>query len=468
MCTTQELTFPYGLNLHEVRVLQGGDAALVNDTSTGLLTLSTGTIPGSLAGIQGKYPIYFNSANIDFRFTGKFEADPQDDTLTVIGLGDNESGVLIGYNGTQFGLGINFGGSMQYYWLAFASPAVASGNVTVTLNGVDYNVAVTAGDTIGAIQAKFAASTALAAGAHFVYPADSGVYILTVDAYPSTAPPAFDGHLTGVTGAVSLTVEGATPNTTWVYGPDWNGPQLSRMSPISWSEGNTFAIHITPLGFGTIEVYVMDPVSSVMFLLHAFSRRNTSDSFNLTAGLWPAVYARNLGSPTSTSISTTGFNTRATSYIKTLLDRPACGVSCAQWNVTATSQNTNVITLFSQLVLNNTRNRKIVLFKSIFISANSTAPCTLSLISNATFSQPTNSSRINADSCVYADRNPAVKVSGGEVIRTWHLTDSPAAFVFDMEFFCLTPCSTLSLVCRAATPQNAAVNVSTELLLVER
>lgn len=463
----QELVFPYGINSTEVRPVVGGTGAIT--TKNGLVTCTCGTYPGSLGGFQGKYPIYLSSAGIEVRFTAKYDSQPQANTLQVVGLGDNESGIMVGYNGTQFALGVSFAGSMQYYFLNLTQGAATTGNIGITLNGVLYNVPVTIGDSIATMQQKIVNSQALAAGGYLMFACSSGVYITTIDAYPSTGAPSFTGNSTGVQGSINLTIEGVVPDTTWAYQSDWNGPQIPQLSPIYWYEGNTFMIKATPLGFGTIDIYVMDPISSKMVMMHSFSRRNTSKAFYIAAGLWPAVYCRNMGSQTSVSVSSSGFNAKCTNYIQTLIARPAAAVSASQWNLTATTANVNIMTLLSELVFKGVRNRKTVMGRSIFIAARATAPCAISLIRNGTFSSPIQPTQITDDTCIYVDRNASIIVTGGQMERQWYITDSPTTLVFDMDGVCMPPLSTLSLVCSSVTAGNAnTVSIGCELTFVEQ
>jgi hypothetical protein len=463
----QELVFPYGINSAEVRPVVGGTGAIT--TKNGLVTCTCGTYPGSLGGFQGKYPIFLSNSGVEVRFTAKFDSQPQANTLQVVGLGDNESGIMVGYNGTQFGFGVSFAGSMQYYFVNLTQGAALAGNLGITLNGTQYNVAVAAGDSIAALQQKIVNSQALAAGGYLVFACNSGVYITTLDAYPSAGTPSFSSGTTGVQGGISLTIEGAVPDTTWAFQADWNSTQIPQLNSIYWSEGNIFMIKVTPLGFGTIDIHVMDPVSSKMIMLHSFSRRNTSKAFYVAAGLWPAIYCRNMGSSTSVSVSTTGFNAKCTNYIQSLIARPASAVSASQWNINVTTGNTNVMTLLSELVFKGVRNRKTVMGRSIFVTARSTAPCAISLIRNGTFSVPIQTTQVNDDSCVYVDRNSAIIVSGGLMERQWYVTDTPTSLVFDLDTITMPPLSTLSLCVSSATTGNTnTLSIGCEITFVEQ
>lgn len=460
----QELSFPYGMNMSEIRPIMGGTGSLT--TLGGLLTATCGTYPGSLAGVQGKYPIYLISKHIEITFTAKFDSNPQDGTLQVVGLGDNEQGVLVGYNGTNFGIGVAFGGRMQYYFLSFTSGAALAGNVTVTLNGTPFTVACSIGDSISKIQTSFINSTALLGGGYLVFACNSGVYITSIDSLPSSGACAFTGGSTGVQGTINKVIEGVMADTMWAYQPDWNGPKLDRLSDIDWDEGNTFMMKFTPLGFGTITVYVMDPISSQFTILHTFSRRNTSKQFYIGAGLWPAIYSRNMGSSNSVSVSTSGWNTRGVNYIKALIDRPAMAVSAAQWNVTLSTNNTNIMTILSNLVLNGVRNRRTVMGRTIFIASKGNAPTTISLIRDGTFSAPIQATSINPDTCMCVDKNAGIIVSGGTIVRQWFITDSPATLVFDLDTLTMTPLNTLSVVCSAVSG-TATASIGCEISFVE-
>jgi hypothetical protein len=107
---------------------------------------------------------------------------------------------------------VKYQGFREVDTLTINSGANASGNITVTLNGVTFTVAVTAGDTAGAIGDKIRATTM----SGWIVSGTGGSATVTFTKQSSgtnTSPTFADTGATGATGTFAVTTAGANP--TW-------------------------------------------------------------------------------------------------------------------------------------------------------------------------------------------------------------------------------------------------------------
>ena len=458
----QDLRFPYGLDERTVRPVVVADGSL--SCLNGTLTCHCGSQPASMGAIQGVYPIFLNSDEIEVVCTVQFDADPPSGSLSVIGIGDNECGCMIGYNGTQFGVAVSIAGSMQYYYMAIHSDCAVTGELAFTLNSSTFSIPCNAGDSVQTIQSYIKTCSALAAAGYLVYAVDSGVWIMSVRAVPSTCPPKLG--ISCVECTVALMADGATPQLTWVFQDEWNGNMVNT----DWSRGNMVTIELDPLGFGTVNFNIIEPLSGTKMLLHSFNRRNTSEPFNLPSGLWPAVYCQNLGCTTQTFVSTTGFIITGTNYVRVLSGIPATSYAAHAESLNLTTSNTNIATFTSGLLYTSNpatplrRNRRCVLARSLFFSVDCSVPCIIRLIQNGSFTLPLQSPPSNTGSCLGTNTDTTVCVAGSAA-REYYVVDAHKSMELKLDGISLAPLNTLSITCCLANASGigATANIGVQL-----
>ena len=445
MESQQSLRFPYGIPGNQTRKCSAGDGAL--SCKSGLLSCCSGAQAGAMSMLQGTAPVYISSESVAVHFTAKFDANPVPGSLQVVGLGDNENGVFVGYNGAQFGVAITFGGSLQFYFVAFSGSAAATGSFSVQLNGSSYSISCSAGDGVQALMADL-----LGAGlpGYLLYPGESGVWVMSLHAGPSSGNPSFSSGTGGVSGNVTLMVQGSTGTTSWALQGAWNGGTIPPS--LSWSDGNTFMVRMNPLGFGAVQLYVSNPTNGDLVLMHTFSARNTATNFYIPNGLWPAIYSQNLGAAGSVTASTTGFTVDASSVTGYLQCQPS--FSCAGVAGNVGTSPTKVLTITNGLLMNGLRNRRTAMLRTLYVAGAPGVQMTLGLYLNAALSAPLASPAVAPDSSVLVDASTNATCSGTP-LRQWVLPGTILTLAFDLEKLCLPPLTTLTVALSAGSPQSS-------------
>lgn len=130
-----------GLKAATMRWGSSGTGASVAQSGS-LLTVSSGTDAGGTAWLQTRKRLRYRpgQGNVE-RFTAWFDP-PQADSYQVIGLGDSEDALLVGYIGTAFGVWRQHHGAREIRSLTVTSVTQA-GTITLTLNDVPYTVTLT-------------------------------------------------------------------------------------------------------------------------------------------------------------------------------------------------------------------------------------------------------------------------------------------------------------------------------------
>lgn len=232
----------------------GGSATAANN----LFTCSTGgTTIGYFGAIQSRKRLrYRPGQGVVARYTALFSA-PQANTTVVAGVGTAESGFYFGYNGTSFGVLHNTGGVREIQTLTVSAGASGAETATVTLNGVAFNVAVTAGtatwNAYELSQATYNGWSAVQRGATVVFLANA------VGNKASTFSLATSGGGT-LAGSFVETRAGVAATDNWVAQADWNGDKLDGTGPsgitLNPAYGNVYQIDIQYLGFGSVVMKV--------------------------------------------------------------------------------------------------------------------------------------------------------------------------------------------------------------------
>ena len=127
--------------------------------------------------------------------------------------------------------------------LEITHAATGSANVTVTLNGTPYTIAVLDEDTVEEVAAKIAAE----AFEGWAATAIGDTVTFTAAEVGSVTPPVFNGGTTGVTGTFTQTAEGA--NSQWVLlGSRW----------IAWEPVLAWAADTAPAAPATVARYCIN------------------------------------------------------------------------------------------------------------------------------------------------------------------------------------------------------------------
>jgi lysophospholipase L1-like esterase len=153
------------------------------------------------------------------------------DTLTVSSAPTASGNVTVTLNGVATNIPVTIG-TAEVDTLTISAGATASGNITITLNGVATNVAVVAGDTAGAIGDKIRATTF--SGWTVGGTAGSATVTFTKTSIGVVSAPTYSAGTTGTTGSIARTTTGAAAD-------DVNGvaTKIRNTTFSGWTPGGT-------------------------------------------------------------------------------------------------------------------------------------------------------------------------------------------------------------------------------------
>lgn len=216
----------YGLNQEQIATTSGSGTAT---TSGGMFVVTTGTTNGSQGVIQGRKRLRYRAGQgVLGRFTSLFTT-PVANSYQLVGFGHAESGIYVGYGNTgdlsDTSLGILHvtGGVREVKTLTVTTGATSSGNVTVTLNGTNYTVAVTNASNIQRTVWELSQGTYTGWNA---YATGATVIFVRASAGTTAGTQSFNAGTTGAVASITQTKAGAASTDTFYPQSSWNGDKL--------------------------------------------------------------------------------------------------------------------------------------------------------------------------------------------------------------------------------------------------
>lgn len=233
------------------------------------LTVSTGATSQSYAAITSKKTMCFAATQKAEVELHAFFSTPIDGTTQHIGLGNEENGFFIGYNGTTFGILHRYGGKRQIHTLLLDNAPAASGTINVTLDGkTPVAISIEKKDSIGEATQKIANADFSSTGFSAHYYGDKVVFISDLaQTYTGTFSVTESARINSVN-SFTKTISGTNPQETWIAQTEWNGTKLSDLNP---TKGQVFLITSDSLGYGHTKFYIRDPFESSLILVHTLS-----------------------------------------------------------------------------------------------------------------------------------------------------------------------------------------------------
>jgi len=269
---------------------------------------------------------------------------------------------------------------------------------------------------------------------------------------------------------------------TWIAQSSWNGDKAdgTGASAFTWNKqlGNVMMIKYPYLGYGDINFFVQDPVTSRFILVHTIRYANTLATVEASnPNLF--FYAQNLNSGNTTNL--TMYVGSASVFIsgkRSFVGNPKWATNNSKTGITA---ETAILNLRNATTYNTVTNRGLIRLNSITIGATATAASivTIKLKVGATIGGSPSFTTINgttADNGVTITSGNSISsvdtagtTSGGNYIFNLTVavgggsaTDGGNGAVFDLtpyEIF-VAPAETLSITGTATTTAGIAVGVS--------
>ena len=429
-----QLQYPYNANARLVSSLVAGSGTITVENS--LVTLSTGTTTASDVLFRSVRDAHYQPGQgIKNRFTALFQSSGTSETSVGWGIGNEEDGFFVGYDGTTFGFLHRSGGALEHQTLTISAGAgTASGNITITLDGVETTVALIQNDTIQDIVRKITATSFVGWDVQAF-----GTQCIFIDHIAQTRGADFTFDDTGTTGAAgtfSEIITGAAPTDNWTAQTDWsndkfngNGGSKVTLAP---ENGNVYQIAFGWLGFNDIQLRIKAPNMGGFVLANILSYPNQFTVPSIQNPTLPVYgFVKNGGTTTDITISS-GSQSVFTEGVH--IDD---GISFSTSTTLAlgTTTETCILVLKNKPIFQEVQNRVEYIPTMLTFSANGTGgtkATTLRLIHNPIVGGPTSYSDISTNQSVIAVDTSSTTRTGGNILGTF-------AFGTDQDNFVLGP-----------------------------
>lgn len=293
----------YGLNSGETGqtvVITSGSATVTSANS--LFVVSTGTTANSFSELQSRRRLrYRPGQGMISRFTGIFTAGVAD-SYQLIGPGNSEDGFFFGYKGTSFGIIYRHHGVRETQTLTITTASTTTENITVTLDGVSYSVAVTNSGNIKRTVYE------ISRGAFGVWGAEpNGATIVFTNISAGDKVGSFSITATTAVGSFAQTKQGVNSTEEFISQSSWNGDTLNGLGHsavvIDPQKLNVFQVKLQYLGAGavTFEVEICpDTNNPYWVVVHTFKFPNTLTTSSMGNPAFPfSIIAYSTGSTTN-------------------------------------------------------------------------------------------------------------------------------------------------------------------------
>lgn len=386
------LYFPSSINYSHTQTFTSKAGSVVWDDGT--LVLSTGANANSLVSVTGYLPCYVNQEEIvTVTLNAAFSA-PTAGCKQILGIGDGEEGVFIGYNGLQFGMMITKSGSKRYWSLQINANATADGTVTLTLLDQTYTFAVKAGSSAMQIQYSIAQSAALRdANLHVIV--DSNSILIFTDGSWNFQPQTVDSvdcGTTGTTATMTIVNSGQTPVKTWIYNDSFSETGCAMAKLMDLTEFQVYRFEFGRWCNARITLSMLDADTNNYQPLHSYV---PPTGFNTSRAYTPHVFVRNvsdnpLEAPNTTVVTlrtnmanissgTPATNTNGTVFFTSLVAN----------QVTVDSTNQLVVGVMTvPIILNGKRNRLTSSVSDLHMSLNASRSIEVRIIASGGITAP--------------------------------------------------------------------------------
>ena len=463
------LMFNYGIDSDILETLTQNTGSV--SASNSRMLLSTGATSNSLAMAKSKdYLRYRPGYGGLVRFTLGVTTGIAGTEQTA-GIGNEEDGLFFSYrehdeSGTpDMCIVRRYFGAREVRYLTITVGSNAANNVTITLNGTVFTVAVSnnsgdANQTATNIATNFSSNdwTATAHGNIVAFSA--------IDAEAKGGSFSFSAGATGITATLTQKVVGVAASEEVIPSSSWNYDKADgtgTLPDINWANGNIFQIKYQWLGYGMIQFYIEDPTLGRFIRVHAIEYANTNAFPTVGNPTFPFYFYANNGS-TSTDVSmftascggfVEGNTSKSTGgNLKTYTTSGSCG-----------SSGTLLASLYNPNNYKNKNSRIQVNVSDVSVSAADAV--TFRFYKNAALTGTATWTSIGTNSCIFYDEGSST-CSGGDLacaIRAEHQTNNTlVAKDLSLGVFTIHPGDTISIV---ATSDAGTVKVGCSINWIE-
>lgn len=409
-----QISAQYGLTDETMEIVSNGGQTSNGDS---LFKVNTNTHPLSIASLNtSKQLAYKPGQGLLCRLSALFSS-PAPNSLLAAGLINSEDALAFGYLGETFGILYSRNGKTEHQELTVI--VAGTGVATITIDGVDYSVTLTAGDTFHNAQEIAASLTSQVP--NFLFTANNNI-VSSMNLLPQV-----DGiyDFTGSTATATWEQQqvGREPDITLIPQSRWNRKTLQYDAGDEWvlnpQTGNVYSISLEYLGFGGIAFQVKHPETRKDVLVHIIEYSN--------ANILPSVgnptfrvgwLARNLGNTTDVFVH----GASAAGFIEgeKVIDTIPRAVESVTGDIGTTQ--TNVITIRNRFHFGDKINRADIVPLMLSMGTESIKGAFFRLTANATFSGDLNFTYVDEDNSIAETATDQVTVSGGRFIASFIVT----------------------------------------------
>lgn len=421
----------YGVNAEQITpstLLSG--TATATDSS---FTVTTGVTQNGRGTLATKKRLrYRPGQGFVGRFTALYSAGTSG-SFQIAGFGHSEDGLFFGrlgaLYGNQFGIYYSRRGVQETRTLTVTTGATAAGNVTITLNGTAFTVAVTNASDIYRTAWEIGNATYAGWVAHTV---GATVVFQRAGAGVANGTYSFAAGATGAAASIAQTKAGVAITTDFITQSSWNVDKLdgTGVSGITLdpSKFNVFQINMQYLGAGAIQFYIeTSPVGKTpkWSLVHTMYLPNTLTASSFGNPSFPFTI-----SATQTDSSATDVSVKCASFagfiegIKTLTGNRYSYY--AQSTAVDAANYRALFSIFNTRYFKGRANHATINLLSISAALKHTSPCIIYIIRGGVLSGNPNFTQQDADSCALIDTAATtVAVSGdARIIWSGHMGDT--------------------------------------------
>lgn len=245
------------------------------------------------------------------RFTAAYST-PDANTQQIAGFHSTEQALVVGYNGTQFGICRRNGGKVDIHQLTLTANATVASNCTITLDGVATNVALSIATT--QVNAKEIAATNFGAD-WYVEATNSTVTFVHRTVGLRSGSFSYSAGTTGSAGTMSAVQVGANHTDNWVYQANWNldtldgtgSPRNPSKMLLDPAQLNVYQINFRWLGVGVIRYAIENQTTGAVNFFHVEHYTNQHTTPHLDNPSFHLAYAaNNISSGTSANTTVSG------------------------------------------------------------------------------------------------------------------------------------------------------------------
>lgn len=271
-----------------------------------VMTVSTGSSAYGRGVLRSRRAVrYRPGQGAVARFTAMF-SNPLPGYTQRAGFLSQESAIMVGYNGTSFGILRQNGGKAHIHTLTITNHSNIGETVTITLNGVSFNVVMT-GNTIASNSAQIAAGSYAGWIASQV---GATIYFLSSDVGPKAG--AFSVSASDIfTGTMAVAQVGVNSTDNWLPQSMWNVDKLDGNGPsgmlLNPQKLNVFQINFRWLGAGEIRFALEDQTTGNIIFFHHIHYVNTNTTVHIdNPSLKIGYVAADVNGAASGTVTTSG------------------------------------------------------------------------------------------------------------------------------------------------------------------